>query len=129
MGHLFINRKTSLFFVILVCIITYSGNIQNYPGTNIRGQILYFNQYNGIYYPLSNATVDLYYNPSPNVYKFVAETIANVKGFYFFYRVNPPGNYFIQVNKAKNYQVSIGKIDYYNYYNLYQFWNIPVLYY
>ena len=68
---------------ILFCITYHNANGQ-YSGTNLRGQIQYFNQYYNRYFPLTGAAVDLYYCPVPNQYILVSQSMTNQNGFYFF---------------------------------------------
>jgi hypothetical protein len=124
-------RKGKLFLLLLLIAGISCVNAQQYPGTNLRGQIETFNAYYNNYYSLPNSVIDLYYSPSPNQFVFIAETITNVYGFYFFYSIQPGnGMFFIQVNKAKNYQIFVSQMNYYNnQYNYNQFQDVPILYY
>lgn len=126
----FCNRK-SLFFIALIFLSINFANAQQYPGTNLRGNIQFLNPYYNTYFPLPNAIVDLYYNPEPNQFIFIGQTMTNIYGYYYFYAIQPGnGNFYIQVNKAKNYQISVSSIIYYNnQYNQNQFQDIPILYY
>ncbi len=123
-----LNFRKYLFIISILFLITDQLKAQ-YPGTNLRGQIQYHPS-NRQYFPLPNAIVDLYYyNQATNQYVFITETITNNYGFYFFYTIQP-GIYYIQVNKAKNYQILVTTINYYPYqYNYNQFQDIPILYY
>jgi hypothetical protein len=126
-----LTKRNNLFFAVMIFLFINPGMVQQYPGTNLRGQIQFFNPYSNNYFPLPNAVVDLYYNPSPNQYIFIGQTITNIYGFYFFYAIPPGnGNFYIQVNKAKNYQIIVYYITYYNsQYNYNQFQDIPILFY
>lgn len=123
------NRKNALLLTLLFISVSISAQV--YPGTNLRGQVQYFISNNNRYNDLPNATIDLYYSPEPNQFLFVAQTITNNNGFYFFYSIQPGnGNFFIQVNKAKNYQIVVNQIAYNNNkFNYNQFQDLPVLYY
>ena len=122
--------KSYLFFIALFFLTINSVSAQ-YPGTNLRGQIKYLNPSNSQYYPLANVLVKLYYNPSEGQYLYMGETITNNSGIYFFYRIQPGrGNFYIQVNRVKNYPILVLKITYNNnQYNRNQFQDIPILYY
>jgi len=113
----------ALFFLTVNCVYA------QYPGTNLRGQIQFLNQKNNRHLPLPNATVDLYYSPSPDQFILVKETITNANGFYFFYAIKPGnGNFYIQVNKAKNYKLTVLTISYINNkYNYNQFQDVSII--
>jgi hypothetical protein len=116
----------TLFISALFFLTINQANAQ-YPGTNLRGQVQY--QKNNNYFPLQNAKVDLYFSPSPNQFELVKQTITNGNGFYFFYGIQVhKGEYYIQVNKAKNYQIFVSKISYTNnQYNYNQFQDVPII--
>jgi len=112
---------------LLFCLTHHNANCQ-YSGTNLRGQIQYYNQYYNRYFPLSGAVVDLYYCPAPNQYILVTQTMTSEYGFYYFYAIRP-GNFYIQVNRIRNYQITVIMIRYFNnQYNYNQFQDIPILY-
>jgi len=124
------DRKHFKYRILLIGVLFFLISRNVNAGTNIRGQVQYFNQYYQQYFPLVNAIVDLYYSPSPNQFVFVRQTITNNAGFYFFYGIQPSNTvFFIQINRAKNYQISVIPIQYYNnQYNYNQFLDIPILY-
>lgn len=137
MGRQFIDRKIKYLLLVLFGLLLNNGYSQQGFGTNIRGQIQTFNSYYNTYFVLPNAVVDLYYNP-PNTSNFIfkSQTITNRDGFYFFYKVEPLnyytncGNYYLQVNRSKNYLIYVNVLIYTNYiYNFNQFQDIPILYY
>jgi len=113
-----------LILIIAILCSQYVG-AQNYTGTNIRGKIVTFNAYYNTMVPLQAAVVSLYlFNAYNNQWMLISETITNLEGFYFLYNV-PVGNYFLQVNRLKNYPISVVRIDY----RQYQFQDIQVLIY
>jgi len=113
----------------VIFLLTINCVSAQYSGTNLRGQIQFLNQTNNRHLPLSNATVDLYYSPSPDQFILVKETITNANGFYFLYAIQPGnGKFYIQVNKAKNYQLTVITISYNsNKYNYNQFQDVPII--
>ena len=126
-------RSNNFILVVIFCLVINISKAQQYPGTNLRGQIQYFNPYQNSYYSLPNAVVDIYhYDIVLNKYDLLGTTITNGQGFYFLYSIQPQllGSFYIQVNKSKNYQIVVGVINYFNnQYNYNQFWDIPILYY
>ncbi|MFH1853407.1 MAG: hypothetical protein ABIA75_13795 [Candidatus Neomarinimicrobiota bacterium] len=95
-----------------------------YPGTDIRGSIVTHNPYYNIQVPLQYAEVDLYsFNPLTNQWILLAKTATNAHGFYFFHKL-PVGNYFIQVNRMKNYEIMVVMIDY----TRFQFQDMPIFF-
>jgi hypothetical protein len=112
-----------LFFLTVNCIYA------QYPGTNLRGKIQFLNKNNNHYSPLPNTTVDLYYSPSPDQFILIKKTITNANGFYFFYTIKPGnGNFYIQVNKEKNYQLAVKTTSYNNNkYNYNQFQDVSII--
>jgi len=118
-----------ILLVVVLFVLTLNSVYAQYPGTNLRGQVQFLSQNNKRYLPLPNATVDLYYSPSPDQFILVKETISNANGFYFFYAIQPgKGNFYIQVKKAKNYQLFVKNISYsHNKYNYNQFQDIPLI--
>ncbi len=127
MDHKLKYLRFSFISVLFFLAVNYA--YAQYPGTNLRGQIQFLNPTNKRHLPLPNATVDLYYSPSPEQFILVKETITNANGFYFFYAVQPgKGNFYIQVNKAKNYQLTVKTIAYSgNKYNYNQFQDVPII--
>jgi len=128
------DQKLKYHKLLLIGILLFlSANYVNAQssGTNLRGQIQFLNQKTNRHLPLPNATVDLYYSPSPDQFILVKKTITNTNGFYFFYTIKPgKGNFYIQVNKAKNYQLTVKTISYSNNkYNYNQFQDVSIIYY
>jgi len=120
--------KLTHIFLLLLCL-TISGitvnnlQAQQYPGTNLRGKVVTVDYY-GNSYPLAYATVDLYYfDYQYNQWVFVISTMSDAYGFYFINYILP-GNYVLQVNKSKNYNISVVQIDY----RYYSYQDLPMLY-
>lgn len=112
--------KKALF---IICFFLNSfGICQQYPGTNLRGQVLA--PIYGQWVPLGNARVDIYaFNPAVQQWQLLGTSFTDVNGFYFF-RAVPIGNYVLQVNQQKNYNIEVIFIDY----NFYAYQDIPFLY-
>lgn len=117
------------FVLIALFILTINNVSAQYPGTNLKGQIKYLDSNIKQHYPLGNAVVKLYNKSSEGKYVFMGETITNNNGFYFFYSIQPKnGEFYIQVNRTKNYQITVNQINYVNNkYNPNQFQDIPIL--
>jgi hypothetical protein len=118
--------KLKKLIVILLFIFTLN-NVdcysQQYPGTNLRGKVLTQDNY-GRTFPITYAQVDLYlYNSATNQWILIQSTLTDAYGFYFLNWIIP-NSYVIQINKIKNYNISVVWIDY----NLYRYQDIPVLY-
>ncbi|WP_264536445.1 hypothetical protein [Flavobacterium sp. N1736] len=105
---------------LLLIILFLSINCRAQNAVNIRGQVQYYNISYNQYYTLPNAIVDLYV-PTPSGYRFLSQTITNGYGLYFFYHLLP-GNYLIQINRAKNYQIQV-------FYPNSDFLDIPICFY
>jgi hypothetical protein len=99
--------------LILCCFLLFVLNkaCGQYPGTNIRGQVLATNQW-GNQVPFASAKVDLYYfNQSSNQWQFMGTCYSDGFGFFSFPNV-PVDNYVIWINGVKNYGIQVGYIDY-----------------
>ncbi|HEY5967040.1 MAG TPA: hypothetical protein VIU35_03635 [Chitinophagaceae bacterium] len=113
-----------LFLILLCLFINSQANSQNYPGTNVRGRVVTYYYQQQV--PLTSAKVDLYFfDPSraPGYqWVFIASTLTDAYGFYFFNGVNP-NIYTIWVNQVKSYNIQVLFIDYryYSYQDLPQF--------
>jgi hypothetical protein len=111
-------------FIILCLFINSQVNSQNYPGTNVRGRVVTYYYQQQV--PLTSAKVDLYFfdfSRAPGYqWVFIASTLTDAYGFYFFNGVNP-NNYTIWVNQVKSYNIQVSFIDYryYSYQDLPQF--------
>jgi hypothetical protein len=100
-----------LLFTIGCVFVAYA----QYPGTNIRGQMVTHNQF-GQQVPLISAKVDLYlFNPQTQQWIFMSATYTDGYGFFFF-RYVPVNNYVISVNGLKSFNIQVVPIDY-RYYN------------
>lgn len=109
-----------LIFSISLLLYSNSGFSQQYPGTNVRGKVLYSD---GV--PAVNASVDLYYlNYNTNEWVIVASASTDANGFYYFNWISP-NSYVIQVNRDVNYDVNIIVIDY----QYYSYQDLSILYY
>jgi hypothetical protein len=116
--------KSFAFFAIVFITLPTASFAQEYQGTNIRGKVVYVNSINGVQTPLQNAPVELYnFNYSTNQWTVVKFTTTDYSGFYFIYGVMP-GDYYLQINKTKNYQIRVDTIDYRNC----QFQDMHILY-
>ncbi len=116
-------KSTKLRVLIFsISLLLYSNSVfsQQYPGTNVRGQIL--NTYGD---PAENLSVVLYYlNSITDEWVIIASTNTDVEGLYYFNWITP-NSYVIQVNQEVNYDVIISEIDY----DYYSFQDLPILYY
>lgn len=83
-------------------------NYQQYPGTNLRGQISIHN--NGQIVPFAYARVDLLFYDG-NGFRIIATVSTDVSGVYFF-RYVIPNAYTIQINGNKGFNVQVMVIDY-----------------
>jgi hypothetical protein len=130
MGHKLNNLLFSFLILIALCGAE-TLCAQNAQGTNIRGQVQFLSSASGKEEALSNATIDLYYAASPGNYTFVNQTVTNGFGFFYLYGINPGnGDFFIQVNKSKNYQIRVNPQAFSNgVYNKTEFQDLPVLHY
>jgi hypothetical protein len=102
------------FFLLLICLCLFGSVKAQYPGTNLRGQILTYNTF-GQVVPFSYARVDLLFFdgrfPSGQQWRVVATVQADVNGVYFFQYIIP-NVYTIQVNQSKTYNIQVLVIDY-----------------
>lgn len=123
--------EKSCFLLTALFILTVSNISAQYPGTNLRGQIQYLNPKSNKYYPLSKASVKLFYNSSPGHFMYMGETITDSQGFYYFYSIKPGnGRFYILVNDEQTYKIAVQKITYINSrYNYNQFQDLPIQYY
>lgn len=95
-----------------------------YPGTNVRGQLVTWNNWRQ-QVPLVSAKVDLYvFNPSVQQWQFVATSYSDGFG-YFGFNYLPVNNYAFQVNGIKNYNIQVIFIDY----RFYSFQNLGTFFY
>lgn len=109
--------------VILLLSLTVPALAQfPYPVRNLRGKIMTYDPYYNNWVPLQFSVVELY-EPVGGEWVLLFETMTNAYGFYIFYGV-PRGMYYLQVNNAKNYQISVFGIDY----RRYVFQDLPILY-
>lgn len=101
--------KTIRIAVLIVAFFTsYLALSQGYPGTNLRGKIV--NQQTGE--AVIGVSVDIYLlNKETDKWVLIQSTVSGDNGFYFFSWI-PPDDYVIQVNRRKNYNVSVRKINY-----------------
>jgi protocatechuate 3,4-dioxygenase beta subunit len=99
---------------------------QQYPGTNLKGQVLTTNLYRQ-QVPLPNALVELFFFdgrfPVGQQWRLIASTTTDAYGVYGFQYVFP-NNYTIWVNQTKSLNISVIYIDY----RLYTHQNLPVFY-
>jgi hypothetical protein len=102
--------RSGLLFLLLVCLPALGSQYQ-YPGTNLRGQILTINGW-GQQVPLAYAKVDLYFfNQQFQQLQFLSSTNTDGYGFFFFRSVSV-NNYVIYVNGAKYFNIRVVPIDY-----------------
>ena len=73
-------------------------------------------------YPVTYASIDLYVYAN-NQWILVANTMTDAYGFYYFRQIQP-NNYVVQVNRLKNYNITVVWIDY----SRYSYQDIPILY-
>lgn len=93
-------------------------------GTDLRGQVQTLNPDNQQYVPLSMVSVVLYgKDKSSGSWKIISKTISDKSGYFFFYGVEA-GTYYIQVNKKKNFKISVASVGEGN-----QLQDLPILYY
>lgn len=108
-----------IIFFLLFFVFTVHAFSQD---VDIRGQIQTYSRFDSEYVALPNTSVDLYTYNNGN-WEIISQTLSNQDGYYFFYDI-APGNYYIQVNKSKNYRISVTKAK-----TRKQFQDLPVLYY
>ena len=112
--------RAFLFAIILSAVFISGTAYAQYPGTNLRGQIV--SAYNGQAIP--SAQVNLYfYNSYYQNWVIIASAYTDANGFYYFQYV-VPGFYVIQVNQVKNYNIQVVMINY----NYYTYQDLPLLY-
>ena len=118
------TKKTlALLFLLILITCTFAYNAQS-PGTNLRGKVLTVNVYNQSF-PLKYANIDLYFfQHQSQTWHLVTSTVTDAYGFYYLKNISP-GNYVVQVNKRKNYNINVVYMDPYS--NYYQ--DLQVLYY
>jgi hypothetical protein len=81
------------------------------PVINLRGQIRTIDPATQATVAVPKITVDLYKKDhGAATWVLVATTISDQNGFYYFNRV-ATGNYFIQINKRRNYDIVVVPID------------------
>ena len=111
-------------FVAAVGHVSVTYGQSEYPGTNTRGKVA-LNDKKKNYPPLQHARIDLYHlYPGEAKWVRIAKTYTDDDGFYYFDNIKPD-NYTIQVNKDKNFNVTIDEIDY----NEKKFQDLPIIYY
>lgn len=109
--------------LILFLVLVSTGLYAQYPGTNVRGQIMTSNPY-GQQVPLVSAKVDLFvFNPQFQQLQYLATSYTDGYGFFFFNGL-PVNNYVINVNGARSYNINVIPIDY----NYYRFQDLGVLF-
>jgi len=92
-------------------ILTSHIYISQQQGVNLRGQVRAVDPVSRSPVPLSKVAVDLYTKEAANrSWRLIAASSTDENGFYYFNRITP-GNYFIQVNNRKNYDIRVTPID------------------
>lgn len=108
------------FLCMLIGLLNISRVQAQYPGTNLRGQVVTRNQF-GLTLPLPGVRVDLLVlnpnNPAGQQLMILGTSFTNQGGFYFFNRVQP-GFYTIEINQTQTFPLQVNVIDYR--YSLYQ---------
>ena len=98
-------------FLFTTWIFTSYIFISQQQGVNLRGQVRAVDPVNHSSVPLSQVAVNLYTKePADGNWRLIAASSTNENGFYYFNRITP-GNYFIQVNRRKNYDIRVKPID------------------
>ncbi len=118
------TTKIKIILFLVFAALSIEEASAQYPGTNLRGKIVYSDYY-GTQYPLTYANVDLYYLDNNNQWNLVQQTLTDAYGFYYFNYVRPNYTYAIQVNRNRNYNISVVAIDY----NYYQYQDLPLFIY
>jgi len=112
--------------IVLFSLLAMGSLKAQYPGTNLRGQILTYNA-NRQAVPLAYARVDLLFfdgsSPQGAQWRLIATVSTDAYGFYFFKYIIPNA-YTIQVKTRKTYNIQVLAIDYryYSYQELGQFY-------
>jgi hypothetical protein len=113
-------------FLLLFSLIVLSSLKAQYPGTNLRGQILTYNVY-GQVVPLAYARIDLFFfdgrYPPGQQWRLIGTVSTDAYGFFFFNYIIP-NVYTIQVNQLKSFNIQVLVIDYryYSFQDLGQFY-------
>jgi hypothetical protein len=98
-------------FIIFLLFTLIQVKAQNYPGTNVRGQIITQNPW-GQQVPFVSAKVDLYiFNTGVNQWQYLSTSYSNNYGFFFFNYL-PINNYSISINGSRSYNIQVIFIDY-----------------
>ncbi|RPI19268.1 MAG: hypothetical protein EHM58_02095 [Ignavibacteriae bacterium] len=108
-----------LFFFISFCLNTFS-QAQN---IDIKGQVIKYNKFEKSNVPFNKVTLALYkLNTQDKSWILISKTISDENGEFYFYDV-PVGEYYIQVNKKKNFKINVIPIDK----SKYDYLELPVL--
>ena len=98
-------------FFIIAWMLTSHVFISQQQGVNLRGQVRTIDPVSRSSVPLPKITVDLYNTePVSGRWLLIAASSTDENGFYYFNRI-APGNYFIQLNKHRNYDIRVTTID------------------
>ena len=103
--------KKSLLGILFVFFVT---NLFPSPphdkGTNVRGQVKICINLDQQTVPFINVPVQLYLKDHKK-FKLQQETTTDQLGFFNFDRLKPEEDYYIKVNKKKNFKIDVIKID------------------
>jgi hypothetical protein len=112
-----------IFFAFLFFAFVVNAFAQN-AGADVRGQVQTLNPDNKQYVPLSKVPVVLYgKDKSSGSWRIISKTISDRNGYFFFYDVEG-GEYYVQVNKKKNFKITVSSVE-----KGIQLQDLPILFY
>ena len=98
-------------FIIIVLSFVATAIYAQQQMVNLRGLVRIVDPVNGSAVPFPKISIDLYNKEKKNGnWQLVASSSTDESGFYYFNNIGL-GNYFIQVNKRKNYDIKVTPID------------------
>jgi 5-hydroxyisourate hydrolase-like protein (transthyretin family) len=117
-------KYTKFIFLILFSSF-YLINFLQSQNVDVKGQAVKYNKFEKSNIPLTNVTIELYkLDTQNNKWISISKTSTDDNGDFYFNNV-PVGEYYLQVNKKRNFKINVVSIDK----SLYDYLEVPVIYY